>query len=95
MNNTLDEIIFDEPKYHSDRNMWSHLSSNNVEALHRFALKIGLKREWFQDKPGHPHYDIKSERIRSVARLYGAAYVTRRYYAEKIIEWHKSKINTV
>ncbi|MCA1989452.1 MAG: DUF4031 domain-containing protein [Desulfarculus sp.] len=31
----------------------------DVEALHRFAASIGLRREWFQDHPRHPHYDLK------------------------------------
>lgn len=30
----------------------------NLEKLHEFAAKIGLKREWFQDHPRHPHYDL-------------------------------------
>lgn len=37
---------------------WCHLSCPNLEELHQFAAQIGLKRQWFQDKPGHPHYDL-------------------------------------
>lgn len=36
-----------------------HLISTNPDELHKFAKSIGLKREWFQNKPGKiPHYDI-------------------------------------
>jgi len=37
-----------------------HLFTENIdlEELHVFAESIGLKRSWFQDKPGHPHYDL-------------------------------------
>jgi hypothetical protein len=41
---------------------WSHLTvlpwtSESLQALHDFAAKIGLKREWFQDGT-MPHYDV-------------------------------------
>lgn len=35
-----------------------HLIADSLDELHEFALKIGLKREWFQDHPKHPHYDL-------------------------------------
>jgi hypothetical protein len=36
-----------------------HLATNGpIEELHEFAQSIGLKREWFQDHPRHPHYDV-------------------------------------
>jgi len=31
---------------------------DDLQELHDFAASIGLKREWFQDKPRHPHYDL-------------------------------------
>lgn len=43
---------------------WCHMMSDlpdreaNLEELHAFAAKIGLKREWFQDSPRFPHYDL-------------------------------------
>lgn len=39
--------------------VWYHMvSDTDIDELHRFARKIGLRREWFQDDGGLPHYDI-------------------------------------
>lgn len=36
-----------------------HLFSSNLDELHQFAQKLGLKREWYQGGKGHfPHYDL-------------------------------------
>ncbi|MBV9335646.1 MAG: DUF4031 domain-containing protein [Solirubrobacterales bacterium] len=38
-----------------------HLQADTPEELHEFAGRIGLRREWFQAKPGRPendHYDL-------------------------------------
>src|SRR5688572_12423539 len=53
--------------------LWSHLwvDPGNEETLHAFAKKMGLKREWFQDRPKFPHYDIVPSR-RKVALKLGA-----------------------
>jgi hypothetical protein len=40
---------------------WCHLMTDygaDLEPLHRLAQSIGLKREWFQSHPLHPHYDL-------------------------------------
>jgi hypothetical protein len=50
---------------------WCHLWSDDIVELHTMAWKIGLKREWFQDKPGFPHYDLTPSRRRA-ALLNGA-----------------------
>lgn len=36
-----------------------HMLTSDLEELHSFALSIGLRREWFQDKT-FPHYDLTS-----------------------------------
>lgn len=47
---------------------WCHLWSNDLDALHAIARKIGLKREWFQDRPGFPHYDlVPTKRDKAIA----------------------------
>ena len=45
----------------------AHMLANDLDALHAMARKIGLRREWFQDKR-FPHYDLTaSRRQRAVA----------------------------
>lgn len=44
-----------------------HLIADTNEELHEFALKIGMKREWFQKSSSGPHYDlVRSRRIKAV-----------------------------
>jgi hypothetical protein len=56
-------------------NSWSHMwVDGEIEELHQFAEKIGLKRKYFQNKPSFPHYDIiPSKRI--LALKHGAQYM--------------------
>jgi hypothetical protein len=38
-----------------------HLQADTAEELHAFAGRLGMRREWFQSKPGRPendHYDV-------------------------------------
>jgi hypothetical protein len=38
-----------------------HLQADTAEELHAFAERLGMRREWFQSKPGRPendHYDL-------------------------------------
>lgn len=62
---------------------WSHLwtEAGNEEALHAFAARLGLKREWFQNKPGFPHYDITEGKVRRAHRI-GAIRLTLRHWLE-------------
>lgn len=84
-------VIFDSPMKHPDGYYWSHMTASNLQYLHEFASKIGLKREWFQDKPGRPHYDIKTDIIRRRASKNGAQLVGRSFFVTKIKEWHTLK----
>jgi Protein of unknown function (DUF4031) len=34
-----------------------HLQADTTEELHEFARRLGLRREWFQCKPGRPEND--------------------------------------
>jgi hypothetical protein len=38
------------------------------------ADKVGAKREWFQDRPNLPHYDLQ-RRLRALAIKHGAVEV--------------------
>jgi hypothetical protein len=56
---------------------WCHLATDgDLEALHAFAARLGLKRSWFQQ--GHsgrfPHYDLTPFKRRLAIQL-GAASV--------------------
>jgi hypothetical protein len=56
-----------------------HLISDScVDELHRFAGRIGLRRVWFQDKPGRPHYDLTTADARRRAVAAGAVLVDPR-----------------
>jgi hypothetical protein len=48
-----------------------HLQADTTDELHEFAGRLGLRREWFQGKPGRPendHYDLgRAGRDRALA----------------------------
>jgi hypothetical protein len=48
-----------------------HLYADDVKELHAFAVLIGQKPWWFQNRPGFPHYDLTAG-MRSRALLRGA-----------------------
>jgi hypothetical protein len=66
---------------------WCHLFTDQPEdpaelaELHRFAGVIGMKREWFQQHPTVPHYDV-TEGMRSKAIAFGAVEVNHAKTAE-------------
>jgi hypothetical protein len=58
-----------------------HLFASDVDELHAFAARLGLKRSWFQFRPnprgtGLPHYDL-TENKRRIAVGLGAVSVGR------------------
>lgn len=47
-----------------------HLYADTLDELHAFAARLGMKRAWFQHKPGRlPHYDLTATRRRQAVRL--------------------------
>jgi hypothetical protein len=57
-----------------------HLQADTPEELHAFAARMGLRREWFQSKPGRPendHYDLTNT-ARTLALELGAIAEDRR-----------------
>jgi len=51
------------------------VATENEMELHMFARKIGLKRSWFQNSTGHPHYDLTTKRKINQALAAGAKQV--------------------
>lgn len=51
--------------------------AEDLDELHEFARRVGLKRAWFQDHPTLPHYDLTIGRRARAVQL-GATEVDRR-----------------
>jgi hypothetical protein len=60
-----------------------HLAADTEPELHAFAARLGLKRAWFQESRGRPHYDLTARRREAAVRL-GAAEMTDREFAEAL-----------
>lgn len=67
-----------------------HLTADTIEELHKFALMLGLRRNYFQDHPRHPHYDLTEGRRKAAIKL-GAVETTAREKSEKA---RKAKVYT-
>lgn len=72
-------VYVDDLFDYGNRGVWCHMATDNfgdMNELHDMAKVIGLRREWFQDHPLHPHYDlIPSKRYLAVQA--GAESVSR------------------
>jgi Protein of unknown function (DUF4031) len=72
-----DAVYVDDAFVDGDWGKWTgggHLQADTAEALHAFAAKLGLRREWFQQRSGRPerdHYDVTRSK-RDQAILLGA-----------------------
>jgi hypothetical protein len=70
----VSRVYVDDAFVAGDWGFWTgggHLQADTQEALHEFAARLGLKREWFQSRPGRPdrdHYDLaRSKRAEAIA----------------------------
>jgi hypothetical protein len=56
-----------------------HMFTDDIDLteLHAIAARIGMRREWFQNKTAAPHYDLKPD-FREAAMRAGAVAVDRR-----------------
>jgi hypothetical protein len=76
-------VYIDHAFAFGDWGRWSgggHLQADTLEELHAFAAGMGLRREWFQSRPGRPendHYDL-TEPGRVLALELGAIAEDRR-----------------
>jgi hypothetical protein len=61
------------------------MQADTLAELHAMADQLGLKRSWFQSKPGkpwHDHYDLTRTKRTQAIRL-GAVPLTRREAAKR------------
>jgi hypothetical protein len=76
-------VYVDDAFVAADWGFWTgggHLQADSPEELHAFAQLLGLRREWFQSRPGRPdrdHYDLTRAK-RDAAILAGAIPETAR-----------------
>lgn len=64
-------------------NNYCHLFAESLDELHKFAAeKCGLKRDYFQDLPGFPHYDLTATKRRLAVRA-GAVEICPRDMVER------------
>lgn len=59
-----------------------HMFADNTDELHEMAERIGMKRNWFQDKRNFPHYDLVPSK-RKLAVANGAVEVSLREMVER------------
>lgn len=69
--------VYIDDAFAGDWGKWTgggHLQADDVDELHAFAARLGLKRSWFQSRPGRPemdHYDCTKSK-RALALKLGA-----------------------
>ena len=57
-------MILVDPVRRHPSGEWCHMvSDESVKELHEFAVRIGLKRRWFQSV-SRPHYDLRPSKRR-------------------------------
>ena len=64
---------------------WSsycHMFADTEEELHEFAKRIGMRKEWFQNKK-LPHYDLTAKR-RQLALSLGAIEIDSSWIKQKL-----------
>ena len=59
-----------------------HLYADTLEELHAFALRIGMRRAWFQNHPTVKHYDLTAPKRQKAIAL-GAIEHDRRQSVDK------------
>lgn len=52
------------------------MSDGSLAELHEFALRMGMRRGWFQEHPLHPHYDLTTPAALARALRLGAKLVS-------------------
>jgi hypothetical protein len=89
----VDDLFTMTPRTEQARrsgNRWCHMvtDSADLEELHRFAERLGLKRAYFQPHATLPHYDLVPSK-RALAIRYGAVAISAQELVKKNFEAHK------
>lgn len=87
-------IFIDEPKYHTGRGWFSHMSGTTVKELREFANSVGVPPFWFSNPKGkyQPHYDVQRKHFAACVKA-GAKICNTRYLLEFMTDSHKPKTN--
>ncbi|MBK1666540.1 hypothetical protein CKO28_00600 [Rhodovibrio sodomensis] len=68
-----------------------HMLADSIDELHAMADRLGLKRAWFQNKPGQvPHYDVCWSNRQKAVKL-GAVEVGMRDTACLVRRWRVAR----
>jgi uncharacterized protein DUF4031 len=54
-------VYVDDAHIPSRGRLWSHLVADSADELHEAAERLGLRREWAQDRGRTLHYDVPEE----------------------------------
>lgn len=76
-------MIYIDRVFHSKYGYTGYLiSSESINELHEFAARIGMKQDWFQNKPGFPHYKLLGGNTINKAIIAGAVLTNSRGIVE-------------
>jgi len=89
-------VYVDAPIWHARGRRWCHLTADTSDELHAFADALGLRRAWFQARPGQPwkdHYDLP-DWARAEAVAQGAVAISRREAGERLIAARRAAVRS-
>lgn len=73
-------VYLDGSRNRFRRMIMCHMIADTLDELHDMAGRIGMRREWFQDRRV-PHYDVSLER-RALAITCGAVVLDRSKFVQ-------------
>lgn len=65
---------------------WCHMWADTTEELHEMAGLIGMKRQWFQNRPRFPHYDLRKSKRDATVMLGAEEIIGHRAFVAKVDE---------